>query len=117
MTATVIVQGHKVLRGLLTALALISNPAWQKMLAGTGKAGWRLPDLFMESGCRSWSWRRDWPPAVLADRRGILVRVRAIARVTRDELGNIRDELREHATQQKVSQTYAWRFRNEVLMR
>ncbi len=50
-------------------------------------------------------------------RRGTLVRVRAIARVRRDELGNFTVELREHAAQLKVGQTYAWRFRSEVLMR
>jgi len=49
--------------------------------------------------------------------RGVLVAVRAIARARRDELGNITVELREHAQQLKVSQTYAWRFRNEVSFR
>lgn len=50
-------------------------------------------------------------------RRGTLVCVRAIARVRRDELGNFTVELREHAAQLRVGQTYAWRFRGEVLMR
>lgn len=50
-------------------------------------------------------------------RRGTLVRVSAIARVRRDELGNFTVELRGHAAQLKVGQTYAWRFRSEVLMR
>lgn len=50
-------------------------------------------------------------------RRGTLVCVRAIARVRRDELGVLTVELRGHAAQLKVGQTYAWRFRNEVLMR
>jgi len=50
-------------------------------------------------------------------RRGTLVCARAIARIRRDELGNFIVELREHAAQLKVGQTYAWRFRNEVLMR
>ena len=50
-------------------------------------------------------------------RRGTLVCVRAIARVRRDELGNFTVELRGHAAQLKVGQTYAWRFRSEVLMR
>jgi len=49
--------------------------------------------------------------------RGVLVAVRAIARARRDELGNITVELREHPQQLKVSQTYAWRFRNEVSFR
>jgi len=43
--------------------------------------------------------------------------VRAIARARRDEFGNITVELREHAQQLKVSQTYAWRFRSEVSFR
>ena len=50
-------------------------------------------------------------------RRGTLVCVRASARVRRDELGNFTVELRGHAAQLKVGQTYAWRFRSEVLMR
>ena len=49
--------------------------------------------------------------------RGTVVAVRAIARARRDELGNITVELREHAAQLKVSQTYAWRFRSEVSFR
>ncbi|HAV36187.1 MAG TPA: DNA-binding response regulator [Massilia sp.] len=49
--------------------------------------------------------------------RGTLVAVRAIARARRDELGAITVELRAHPEQLKVSQTYAWRFRGEVLMR
>lgn len=49
--------------------------------------------------------------------RGVLVCVRAIARARRDELGGITVELREHPARLKVSQTYAWRFRSEVLMR
>jgi len=49
--------------------------------------------------------------------RGTLVAVRAIARARRDELGNITVELREHPEQLKVSQTYAWRFRSELLFR
>lgn len=50
-------------------------------------------------------------------RRGTLVCARAIARIRRDELGNFIVELREHPAQLKVGQTYAWRFRNEVLIR
>lgn len=50
-------------------------------------------------------------------RRGTLVCARAIARIRRDELGGFAVELREHPAQLKVGQTYAWRFRNEVLMR
>ena len=50
-------------------------------------------------------------------RRGTLVAVRAIAGARRDELGNITVELRGHPAQLKVSQTYAWRFRGDVLMR
>ncbi|WP_332879254.1 LytR/AlgR family response regulator transcription factor [Massilia sp. S19_KUP03_FR1] len=48
--------------------------------------------------------------------RGTLVAVRAIARARRDEFGNITVELRNHPAQLKVSQTYAWRFRSEVLL-
>lgn len=50
-------------------------------------------------------------------RRGTLVRARAIARIRRDELGGFIVELREHPAQLKVGQTYAWRFRSEVLLR
>lgn len=50
-------------------------------------------------------------------RRGTLVCARAIARARRDESGNIMVELRGHPAQLKVGQTYAWRFRSEVLMR
>lgn len=50
-------------------------------------------------------------------RRGTLVCARAIARIRRDELGNFIVELREHLAQLKVGQTYAWRFRSEVLIR
>lgn len=50
-------------------------------------------------------------------RRGTLVRARAIAGARRDELGNITVELRGHPAQLKVSQTYAWRFRGDVLIR
>ena len=50
-------------------------------------------------------------------RRGTLVCARAIARVRRDELGNFTVELRDHAAQLKVGQSYAWRFRSEVLIR
>lgn len=49
-------------------------------------------------------------------RRGTVVRVRAIAAVRRDELGGLTVTLRGHAAQLKVGQTYAWRFRNEVLV-
>ena len=48
-------------------------------------------------------------------RRGTLVRARAIARVRRDDGGNYTVELRGHAALLKVGQTYAWRFRSEVL--
>ena len=57
------------------------------------------------------------PDAFWQIHRGVLVAVRAIARARRDELGNITVELREHPQQLKVSQTYAWRFRNEVSFR
>ncbi len=50
-------------------------------------------------------------------RRGTLVCARAIARIRRDELGGFIVELREHPAQLKVGQTYAWRFRSEVLLR
>jgi DNA-binding LytR/AlgR family response regulator len=46
--------------------------------------------------------------------RGTLVCVNAIARAKRDEAGNYAVELRGHPEQLKVSQTYAWRFRNDV---
>lgn len=48
-------------------------------------------------------------------RRGTLVCARAIARVRRDDSGNYTVELRGHAALLKVGQTYAWRFRTEVL--
>ena len=57
------------------------------------------------------------PDAFWQIHRGVLVAVRAIARARRDELGNITVELREHPQQLKVSQTYAWRFKNEVSFR
>jgi DNA-binding LytR/AlgR family response regulator len=50
-------------------------------------------------------------------RRGTLVCARAIARIRRDEVGNFLVELREHPAQLKVGQTYAWRFRSELLLR
>jgi DNA-binding LytR/AlgR family response regulator len=48
-------------------------------------------------------------------RRGTLVCARAIARVRRDDSGNYTVELGGHAALLKVGQTYAWRFRTEVL--
>ena len=57
------------------------------------------------------------PDAFWQIHRGTLVAVRAIARARRDEFGNVTVELREHAQQLKVSQTYAWRFRSEVSFR
>jgi DNA-binding LytR/AlgR family response regulator len=50
-------------------------------------------------------------------RRGTLVCARAIARIRRDEVGTFLVELREHPAQLKVGQTYAWRFRSELLLR
>jgi len=50
-------------------------------------------------------------------RRGTLVCARAIARIRRDEVGGFTVELRAHPAQLKVGQTYAWRFRGEVLLR
>ncbi|MES2130075.1 MAG: LytTR family DNA-binding domain-containing protein [Pseudomonadota bacterium] len=49
--------------------------------------------------------------------RSALVAVRAIAGARRDEMGNLSVLLREHAEQLKVSQTCAWRFRNELHVR
>ncbi|WP_288379767.1 hypothetical protein [uncultured Massilia sp.] len=46
-----------------------------------------------------------------------MVCARAIARIRRDETGGFVVELREHPAQLKVGQTYAWRFRGEVLLR
>ncbi len=43
--------------------------------------------------------------------RGVLVNAKAILRARRDELGAIKVELRGHAEQLKVSQSYAWRFK------
>lgn len=57
------------------------------------------------------------PDAFWQIHRGTLVAVRAIARARRDELGNITVALRDHPEQLKVSQTYAWRFRSEILLR
>lgn len=48
-------------------------------------------------------------------RRGTLVCARAIARVRRDDGGNLTVALRGSAAQLKVGQTYAWRFRSEVV--
>lgn len=48
-------------------------------------------------------------------RRGTLVCARAIGRVRRDDGGNLTVALRGHAAQLKVGQTYAWRFRSEVV--
>lgn len=44
--------------------------------------------------------------------RSIMVNPHAIARARRDEMGNIFVELKNHAEQLKVSQTYAWRFKS-----
>jgi hypothetical protein len=43
--------------------------------------------------------------------------MRAIARVRRDEFGNFTVALRGQDAQLKVGQTFAWRFRSELLMR
>lgn len=57
------------------------------------------------------------PDAFWQIHRGTVVAVRAIARARRDEMGNLTVELRGHPEQLKVSQTYAWRFRGESLLR
>jgi DNA-binding LytR/AlgR family response regulator len=57
------------------------------------------------------------PDAFWQIRRSTLVCARAIARVRRDELGSLTVELRGHAAQLKVGNTYAWRFKSEVLRR
>lgn len=49
--------------------------------------------------------------------RGTLVAVRAIHRVRRDEAGNLTVDLRGHPAQLKVSGSYAWRFRNDLIFR
>lgn len=49
--------------------------------------------------------------------RGTLVAVRAIRGARRDEFGNITVDLRDCPEQLKVSQSYAWRFRNDVIFR
>ena len=43
--------------------------------------------------------------------RGVLVNANAILRARRNEMGVIQVELRDHAEQLKVSQSYAWRFK------
>ena len=42
------------------------------------------------------------------------MRVSAIAGARRDEMGNLCVQLRDHAEQLNVSQSFAWRFRDEL---
>lgn len=48
--------------------------------------------------------------------RGTIVRVSAIAKVRRDELGTVLVELREHPEKLKVSRAYNWRFRADEII-
>jgi len=90
-------------------LFLESDTRYTRVVSATDEGLIRMPIRELAAGLD--------PDQFWQIRRGTLVRVRAIARVRRDELGNFTVELREHAAQLKVGQTYAWRFRSEVLMR
>lgn len=86
-----------------------SDTRYTRVVSATDEGLIRMPIKELQAGLD--------PDQFWQIRRGTLVCVRAIARARRDELGNITVELREHAAQLKVGQTYAWRFRSEVLMR
>lgn len=86
-----------------------SDTRYTRVVSATDEGLIRMPIRELQAGLD--------PDQFWQIRRGTLVCVRAIARARRDELGNITVELREHAAQLKVGQTYAWRFRSEVLMR
>lgn len=86
-----------------------SDTRYTRVVSATDEGLIRMPIKELQAGLD--------PDLFWQIRRGTLVCVRAIARARRDEVGNITVELREHAAQLKVGQTYAWRFRSEVLKR
>lgn len=86
-----------------------SDTRYTRVVSATDEGLIRMPIKELQAGLD--------PDQFWQIRRSTLVCVRAIARARRDEMGNITVELREHAAQLKVGQTYAWRFRSEVLMR
>lgn len=86
-----------------------SDTRYTRVVSATDEGLIRMPIKELQAGLD--------PDHFWQIRRGTLVCVRAIARARRDELGNITVELRDHPAQLKVGQTYAWRFRTEVLMR
>lgn len=86
-----------------------SDSRYTRVVSATDEGLIRIPIKELQAGLD--------PDQFWQIRRGTLVCVRAIARARRDGLGNIMVELRGHPVQLKVSQTYAWRFRSDVLMR
>ena len=86
-----------------------SDTRYTRVVSATDEGLIRIPIKELQAGLD--------PDQFWQIRRGTLVCARAIARVRRDELGNLTVDLRGHAAQLKVGQTYAWRFRSEVLMR
>lgn len=86
-----------------------SDSRYTRVVSATDEGLIRIPIRELQAGLD--------PDQFWQIRRGTLVCVRAIARAQRDEMGNITVELRDHPAQLKVGQTYAWRFRGEVLMR
>lgn len=86
-----------------------SDTRYTRVVSATDEGLIRMPIRQLQAGLD--------PDQFWQIRRGTLVCVRAIARVQRDELGNFTVALRGHPAQLKVGQTYAWRFRSEVLMR
>jgi len=84
-----------------------SDTRYTRVVSATDEGLIRMPIKELQAGLD--------PDQFWQIRRGTLVCVRAIARVRRDEAGNLIVELRGHAAQLKVGQTYAWRFRTEVL--
>lgn len=90
-------------------LFMESDTRYTRVVSATDEGLIRMPIRELQAGLD--------PDEFWQIRRGTLVRARAIARARRDESGTITVELRGHAAQLKVGQTYAWRFRGEVLMR
>ncbi len=86
-----------------------SDTRYTRVVSATDEGLIRMPISQLQAGLD--------PDQFWQIRRGTLVCVRAIACARRDEVGNITVELRGHPAQLKVGQTYAWRFRGEVLMR
>jgi DNA-binding LytR/AlgR family response regulator len=86
-----------------------SDTRYTRVVSATDEGLIRVPIKELQAGLA--------PEQFWQIRRGTLVCVRAIARVRRDEGGTFTVELRGHPAQLKVGQTYAWRFRTEVLKR